>query len=308
MREPSPRTLDRLLAGELTRNEERRLAQAALTDPELFDTLTAAAVARHALASEREPEKRSHLVPARRRAPVLAALAAAAGLVFALSYVWRISPSPAPTAPPVTETVSGVATPILLTARLDSAQAQTFRADATSSRPPKDAGVIVRARGDVVEVDLGSLDGLKQGVALQIVRDGSSIGPIAVTTVFRDHARGRPDKGVVAQTGDRVEVDPAVHASARLEHAEALNELGVAQTDRRELSDAARTFESALAFATGPTRVRVTNNLGALAALRGDRAEAERRYRQADALAAASSELAAERQTIAGNLSALRLH
>ena len=44
-------SLDRLLAGELSRSEERRLAQAALDDPELFDALTAAAVAKAGLAS-----------------------------------------------------------------------------------------------------------------------------------------------------------------------------------------------------------------------------------------------------------------
>ena len=317
MREPSPRTLDRLLAGELTRAEERRLAQAALTAPELFDALTAASVARTALgppSGDARPgtspaEPRVHAFPRRSttRIALVAALAAAAVLVLAVRYGRRTNgPSPAPPAPHATTAATAVVTAPILLARADVSAREAFRADAAPSRPPKDAGVVVEAHHGSVDVDLGSLDGLQQGVQLQVSRDGRPIGRLTVTTVFRDRARGRAGAGVAVRGGDRVEVDPAMLAVARLEHAEALNELGVAQTDRHDLAVATRTFDSALEFATGVTRVRVTNNLGAVAALRGDRAEAERRYRQADALAAASSELTAERQTIGRNLSALQ--
>jgi Flp pilus assembly protein TadD len=53
--------------------------------------------------------------------------------------------------------------------------------------------------------------------------------------------------------------------------------------------------------------VRVTNNLGAVAALRGDVAAADRLYRQARSLAGASAGLAADREAIDKNLDGLKV-
>ena len=52
--------------------------------------------------------------------------------------------------------------------------------------------------------------------------------------------------------------------------------------------------------------MRVTNNLGAIAALHGDRAAAIRLYRAAASLAVASANLDSDRQAIARNLAALQ--
>jgi len=58
--------------------------------------------------------------------------------------------------------------------------------------------------------------------------------------------------------------------------------------------------------ATGILLMRVTNNLGAVAALRGDFAAADTLYRQARALAGDSAGLAADRQAIDKNLDGLK--
>ena len=334
MRELPVESLDRLLAGELSRSEERRLAQDALSDPDLFEALTAAALTRTA----REPELKRR---SRRSAAVVAALAAAA-LVLAVAYSRSSSrPSaPPPVSPPVAAAPAVIQQPLLLAARLDVVPGQTFRADVAQSREPRPTGVIVSVRDEFADVDIGSLDGLTPGGALAVLRDGRPVGRLTMTAVFRERARGRVDRGAV-QPGDRVDVDPAVHVRALLDQAgarraagdvegaarllqraidgfdrapaaapaergEALNELGVIQINRRDLTAAERTLNAAQSLAAGPTRARVANNLGAVAALKGDRAAAERFYRLADSLAATDPALAVDRQAITKNLASLQ--
>ena len=55
--------LDRYLAGELSGQEQRELAQAALDDPELFDRLTAAAVVKATVLRDSGPESRPAVEP-----------------------------------------------------------------------------------------------------------------------------------------------------------------------------------------------------------------------------------------------------
>jgi hypothetical protein len=341
MRDTHAESLERLLTGDLSRDEERQLAQSALADPELFDALTAASVAKAALTSSKRPARVS---PA-----LIAALAAAAVLLIAVAY-WsrgdRANPAPAPPAAATASTPAAIAPPILLTARSESAAAPTFRTDVSSSRLPKASGTIVQVQDAIADLDLGSLDGLKQGDALWIVRDGRRLGRLSITTVFRERARGRIEDGVAATTADRVEIDPVVHVNAVIELAQArraagdltrarelatmasarangpdmsptvqqrsrvelatvLNDVGAAHIERRDLAAAEQTLRSAQSSASGPLLARITNNLGALAALRGDRAEAERLYREADSIAAGAPDLAADRAAIAKNLAAL---
>src|SRR5258708_778505 len=148
MPESADDRLDRYLAGELTRSEQRDLAQAALGDPELFDALTAAAlvkatVLRSSGSDRATPVRRfrdSHVALA------LAGVAAIAAMV-SLLMVYRPPSSSTPTPPTASSASSASSTPartgaadspraaslpILLTARLDEAAKQptaTFRND-----------------------------------------------------------------------------------------------------------------------------------------------------------------------------------
>ncbi len=75
-------------------------------------------------------------------------------------------------------------------------------------------------------VNLGSLDGLSNGNELQIVRDSRPIGRLAVTTVFRERARGRILADQPVRVNDQVRVAGAAHLDALLEQVEALGARG----------------------------------------------------------------------------------
>src|SRR5262245_19873128 len=103
MADMTDRRIDRLLAGDLSAADQRRLAQASLDDPGLFDELIAAAAARSALgeeraarASTREPA-RSIQEPTRRwPRTAIVSLAAAAAIVLAVGYAtWPRRAAPA---------------------------------------------------------------------------------------------------------------------------------------------------------------------------------------------------------------------
>ncbi len=131
--------LERLLAGELPAEEQRRLAQAALSDPELFDWLTAAGVATSALAEPASPPASK----ARRAKIAVVVLAAAAVILLAVVYrPWtaaRTSSAGAAAAPTLTGATL-IEPPVLLVARATPATGPAFRSEAASSRPPKPAG------------------------------------------------------------------------------------------------------------------------------------------------------------------------
>ena len=390
MPEVNAASLDRLLAGELSRGEQRRLAQEALDDAELFEVLTAAALTKAAFETPTAAEaaRRFTARGQRPRSAILAMLAAAAAVMLAVAYGWaRWSTVPAAPAPAAARVV--VTPPVLLTARSAIATTQTFRTEAAPARPPKTTGVVVSVRDGVVEIDIGALDGLKQDMTLRILRGGRPVASMTTEAVFRERTKGGVRSGDV-RSGDRVEIDPAVTASAllgqaharraagdmtgarelaaravslgegaslppdirrrsltelgklthqqgnlaeavrlfqqaldtfnaapppspseqndhRKESGELLNELGAVQIERRDFAGAQRTLQSAQAVAVGDTRMRVANNLGALAALRGDLAAANGLYRSAAALAGDSPDLAADRQAIEKNVAALRL-
>ncbi len=85
-----------------------------------------------------------------------------------------------------------------------------------------------------------------------------------------------------------------------------LNELGAIRIEQRDYAAAREALDSARSYADGALAVRVTNNLGALAALQGDRPTAERLYQQARALVGESADAASDREAIEKNLRALR--
>ena len=233
-------SLDRLLAGELSRSEERRLAQAALDDPELFDTLTAAAVAKAGLASadvasdsakapDTGGEPQSTGRPAWLPMALVAGLAAAAVLVLAVASGWR-SGSPAPSQPAASfdsTPAAVVAAPIFLSAHVETAATPTFRSgEPPSGRSPRQAGTILQVRDGTADVDLGSLDGLSEGMALPVVRGSRRVDHLTVTAVFRERARGRIEAHAIAQPGDRVEIDRATHTQALLQQVTARRAAG----------------------------------------------------------------------------------
>jgi Tfp pilus assembly protein PilF len=199
---------------------DRALAQSALDDPDLFDTL----VARGAIeAAVRTPfrSKRPAIL-------VAAAIAVAAGLLtfFVLRPASHSVQPPAPQARSVV-TTPAVAPTILLTTDLQPARsrnAPVFRGDVrggdarggdAASRPPRSDGAIVSIEDDVATVNLGSLDGLSKGTELLA-------GRIVITTVFRDHARGDISEGEMVHTGDPVRVPNQAHIAAILQQADAL--------------------------------------------------------------------------------------
>jgi hypothetical protein len=184
---------------------DRALAQSALKDEDLFDALVASGVAESGLpAGYRAPYR-----PGRRRFVIAGAAAVAAGLIT--FSVLR------PTTPRVIAHKSTAAPKILLTAELQPPPALSspvFRGgDETANPAPKPVGKIVSIEDGIATVNLGSLDGITKG---------QQIGAIAITTVFRDRARGKILPGGALQVDDVVRVPNAVHIRAILEQVDAL--------------------------------------------------------------------------------------
>lgn len=255
-------TVDRYLDGALDASEERRLAQAALDHPEVFDAL----VAHGAVESSLQHDVfRARVVQTPRKARILtiASIAAAALLaVFLLrspvSQPLRSSStktaasgnsSAAPPAVPLKpslDTLAGSGQPILLAAQLNRvrpAGTPVFRGAATATRLPESKGSIISLDQKIATVTLGSLDGLSEGSELRVFRDGASsqpIGRIVVSTVFRDQARGRIVSGETIQTHDEVRSDGAVYLRALFDQAQAMRERGdldaARETARRSLA------------------------------------------------------------------------
>ena len=208
--------LDRYLAGELSGPEQRDLAQASLDEPELFDTLTAAAVVKATVLRDRSPKSAPAVAPPRRlvtrwRALTLTGVVAAAA-VLALVMVYRsssrsVSPPKTTSLAPSTPSSGGSAAaadsttlatpPLMLTARLDELARRStseFRGVESYSRTPKSDGLVVSVDEGEVTVDLGSLDGLTKGAELQVFRgreDAKAVGRLRLATVFRERSRGR---------------------------------------------------------------------------------------------------------------------
>jgi hypothetical protein len=219
--------VDRYIDGDLSAVEQRELAQSALDDPALFETLTAAALLKQAARDEPVPASSGRndslrRRPSRTRLAVFVGGAMAAAAVLALMIVYRsptttnapdsLTERPASASP--SEPRSASARPIILTARLgDSAGASTpeFRSVERDSRLPKTSGLVRSGSDGEIEVDLGSLDGLAKGSIVSIVRGAApapAVGTVRITTVFRERARGQSASGSQPQAGDRADVAP----------------------------------------------------------------------------------------------------
>jgi Tfp pilus assembly protein PilF len=328
-------SLDRLLAGELSAEEQRRLAQAALDDPELFDTLTAAAIVKETLASSsgsgsRQPVSRPATVPStagwRPRRTVIA-FASAAALVLAVGYGWnvykpgpppipaassrRVAPAPGAGTATARSSAPIPGTPLLLTARLDAAierPGTTFRTGDATSRFPKQSGRVLSVADSDVDIDLGSLDGITEGSSLRAFHgqdDAGEIGRVSIRAVFREHSRGRSASGVV-QAGDRVDLPPGVHVSAILAQAAARRAAGDAGA-ARALLDLAVSRAQAPEVPAGVRR-RTLFQHGRLRHENGALDEAERDFRAAtDQFDAAPIAPPVERAEVLNELGAIEI-
>ena len=335
--------LDRYLAGELSPAEERQLAQAALDDPELFETLTVAAVAKAAILQDAEAESlqpigvpaaaipRPDVQPAYQRARLrsfkpgglaLAGTLAPAAAVIALVMVYRSSwntvPPSTASVPPGSNPSIGAAVPadsatvttppVILTAGIDelAGTARTeFRSLGADGRSPRDTGVVVSVDDGQVAVDLGSIDGLQKGSVVQVFRgrERQAVARLSMTTIFRERSRGDAMSGAV-QAGDRVELSPAIRTDALLEQVDARINTG----DRQSALGYA---ERAVAISAAPgvpsnSRRKALDRLGTLQHRAGALDDAARHLRLAvDDFDAAPAAAAVERVRILNELGAV---
>lgn len=215
---------DRYVRRELSPEEARELAQASLDSPELFEELTYSALAKSAL-STAVPSPNVVRFPNRVR--LIAAGAAAVAAAVVLLSVYSLKP-PRGTEKPALLSSAKPGQPVLLASGLQPAAdgAPVFRGPSPDSRAPRPLGSIVSMEDGQASVNLGSLDGLANGSELQIVRDSRPIGRLAVTTVFRERARGRILADQPVRVNDQVRVAGAAHLDALLEQVEAVSARG----------------------------------------------------------------------------------
>jgi hypothetical protein len=258
----SDERLDRFARGELSPAESRELARNTLDDPALFDELTYIAVARKGL--EQRPRRRNIWLPA-------ALFAAAAAVVAALVAVNSFrSPSSVPAA-----VTSNLASPVFLARAADSST--VFRGPEPESRPPRLDGRIISIEDRVVNIDLGSLDGLAKSGEIEVLRDGTTIGKVKLTTIFRERARAEVPPGLKIQVNDAVRASSEMQVRAELDQ--------IAACAARNDSEGARRIAERAVIAENPSTVVSDyadwNNLAAIAHLRGDQRAAQSLYQQA---------------------------
>ena len=275
----SKKLLDRFARGDLSPAESRELAQQALGDHDLFDELTATSIARRELATR-----------GRKRItwPRIATFVGVAAAII-VGVVLR---APQPNPVPVRQTAAISAPPTLLARSGDST---AFRGTDTESRESRVTGSIGSIAGGFATIDLGSLDGLAKGAELDVIRGGQPIGHVKLTTVFRDHSRGK----IAASVGvnDQVRVPPSARLRAILDQMDAAlargepeRAMSMAQQASIETFDAELSDEGDL------------NNAGVIAELHGDPAKAGELYQRA--IKAGPSEQ--HRQAIEKNLARLK--
>jgi tetratricopeptide (TPR) repeat protein len=253
--------LDRFARGKLPPAESRELAQQAIDDHDLFDKLTSTAVTQRGFAAR-----------ARKQItwPRAAILATAAAVLMGVALY-----GPQPNAERVTQVVAISRPPVLL-ARNGDSNAAVFRGADAGSRDSRVTGSIGSIAGGVASIDLGSLDGLAKDAEVNVVRGGQVIGPIKLTTIFRDHSRGEIPSGASIHVNDQVSVPPAARLravldqiAATLARGEADKAMSIAQKASLESFDAELSSQDDL------------NNAGVVAELHGDRGKAGELYRRA---------------------------
>lgn len=278
----SKKLLDRFARGELSPAESRELAQQALGDHDLFDELTSTAIARRGLAT-----RGRKLITW----PRIAILAAAAAII--VGVVLRV---PHRNPEPVRQEVAIAAPPTLLTRNGDSSSS-TFRGADTEGREARATGSIGSIANGVATINLGSLDGLAKEAEVDVIRGGQAIGHVKLTTVFRDHSRGKIGSGLSIGVNDQVRVPPAARLRAILDQIDATLARGETEKAMSIAQHASiETFEAELSGAED------LNNAGVLAELHGSPAKAGELYRRA--LQASPPEK--DRQAIEKNLARLK--
>jgi tetratricopeptide (TPR) repeat protein len=256
----SEEKLDRFARGELSPAESRELSRKALDDPDLFEELTYTSIAKTALAS-RKPRKRVW--------PRLVAMAAAVAVGFLSLYALRqFRPAPAPVV-----AISGP--PVFLAHSADSGA--SFRGAEPDSRAPRAVGSVTAIADGIATIDLGSLDGLAKDSELEVVREGETMGTIKLTTIFRERARGEVPAGLTVRLADQVRVPAHLYLRAVLDEIEALSARGDSDGAQRMAAQAAAIENLDIATQDYDD----WNNLGGIAALRGDRGKAQQFYQQA---------------------------
>jgi tetratricopeptide (TPR) repeat protein len=119
-----------------------------------------------------------------------------------------------------------------------------------------------------------------------------------------DRRSGKPEDAIRHLRAAAALLD-APPPSSSTERTEIFTELGAALLGTRKLDEAVQALRLARQTASGAAAVRVTNDLGAAAALGGHRAEAADLYRAAFQAAATTTVTADERRAIEKNLSDL---
>jgi hypothetical protein len=286
------RQLDAYLDRELSRQEQRALAQKALDDPELFDELATAAAVDSAAANE-PVGARAHSIGG---IWMLIGAAAAVAIIAATVAIDRSSsrpPAPPATARQSTPRAPGPAAapaptasrPVILAARLGDLAGQPapeFRSDAAASRAPKSSGVVVSVENGEVSIDLGSLDGVAKGSEVQVVRAGGSGGVgLTIATVFRERSRGVIAPANAVRVGDRVVVPSHLQLNALVEFVVSR----VAAGDVDAARTAARQGVAVSAAASGGASADAMNELAAVLMDDGDYADAETLLRRAQTTA-----------------------
>lgn len=271
--------IDRYARRELTAAEARELAQESLDDPDLFEDLTASALAAAALAAS--PAKVVRF-PRKTRFVVAGAAAAAAVVLVTLysmrpaflqQHQLRLRPALALSASP--------GQPILLASGLQLApsgrdHAPVFRSPVPDSHSPRPAGSVVSIGDGLATINLGSLDGLGKGSQVEVFRDEKPIGHLTVTAVFRDRARGRIPAGAQLQVKDQVRAPAAAYLDGLLQQIDAMSARGDSDAARNTAKKAAEWAETANVPPAGLERLaRLEYQLGSLQA-------AEKHYQSAE--------------------------
>ena len=240
--------IDRYVRRELTPAEARELAQQSLADPELFEDLTASALAVAAVGASS-----SKVVRFPKKSRILVAAAVAAAIVVSISVYSLKQSQPRQTGAslhlkPTLSATSGQ--PILLASGLQAEPNSTpiFRSVEPNSRAPRPIGSIVAIDDGVATIDLGSLDGLTKGSEVQVFRDDNAIGILTVNAVFRERARGRIPAGT--RVNDQVSTTASAYLDALLQQVEALS-------GRVEADSARKMVEKASAWADSSNVVPV---------------------------------------------------
>lgn len=250
----SKKLLDQFARGELPPAEARDLAQQALDDHDLFDEVTATAIARRGLAT-----RERKLV----RWPRIAMFAAAAAILVG---VLLRAPQPEPVK----------FTPPMLLARNGDGERSTFRGADGESREPRDSGTIGSIAGGVATIDLGSVDGLAKDAGVDVIRGGEAVGHIKLVTIFRDHSRGEIASGTSIRVNDQVRVPPPARLRAILDRIDAT----LARGEAEKAMSVARQA-SVEDFEAGLSSEEDLNNAGVIAELHGNRIKAGELYRRA---------------------------